>query len=243
MTKFLTISMLLLTLVLGLTGCGGNGAGDWEGDYPDNGIYTATYSRAGGSMTLTVSKQAIITITIVDDSAGTYTGSGKLTSSESFDVKVTNSVSGDSLTVLGSLQKSALSKKFAGRVQGAMTFAYSAPLAVGNVSVVIYAGSYGGGLEFRDFTSSDCSATIDSNGFVNVQFFANNKTVNLFGLVYSDGRVVLAPAEGEKQKFYAKGVCYLNADVKNLCMMAEVSATKDGKSLGTIYVVTPFTSK
>ncbi|MFX8832985.1 hypothetical protein ABTM77_21050, partial [Acinetobacter baumannii] len=64
-------------------------------------------------MTITVGKNAMVTVVIVDDAAGTFTGTGKLLYNESFSLTATGP-NNTSVIVDGSLTRSALSKNYIG---------------------------------------------------------------------------------------------------------------------------------
>lgn len=242
MSKLLAWVLLVVASLFSLSGCGGNGSTFWSGDYPEPAIYNAAYNRGGGKMTITVGKNALVSITIVDDVAGTYFGTGNLRSNESFSVKVTGP-NNDTLIVDGSLTRSALSKNYLGKAQGSITFTYDAPLAVGNIEVTTFAGNYSGTADYRNFDSLDAVATIDPNGFIDVLAGYGTGSAKMKGLIYSDGHVILQPQDGEKNKLYGKGVCYLFYDLKDLQMRVSLSTTKDGKEIGVLRLGTAYGAK
>lgn len=239
MLKPLAWIFFVVALLFSLSGCGGSVMRDWIGDYPEPAIYNAAYNRGAGKMTITVGKNALVSITIVDDAAGTYIGTGTLRSNESYSVKVVGP-NNDTLIVDGSLTRSALSKNYLGKAQGSITFTYDAPLAVGNVAITTFAGNYSGTADYRNLDSLDAVATIDSNGFIEVLAGYGTGSAKMKGLVYSDGRVLLNPVDGEKNKLYGKGACYLFYDLKDLQMRVSLATSKDGKEIGVLRLGTPY---
>jgi len=232
---------LIILGIFSLSGCGGGGSSiaTTVGN-PLAGIYSAGYNRGGGKITVAVGKNNMVTVTIVDDAAGTYTGSGTMRSDKSFNFLKLTGPNGDTLTIEGSLAKSLLVPNVSGRVVGSITFSYDAPLAIGNVSASLFANTYNGTAEMRNFDSWDATAVIDSNGFVTATIMMNGAPVKLRGLIYSDGRVLLRPDDGEKTQYYLKGNCYLFADLGNIFLRGSLSKTKDGREEGTLRLQSPF---
>jgi hypothetical protein len=239
MRRFLIILVVALLGVLGLAGCGGSGGGGFVGDNPDSGLYSGTYDRAGGKITVTVGKNSTVTVTVVDDTAGTFIGTGSLRSTEAFGVTCVGP-NGASVIVEGSLQKSALSKKYVGKVKGSMTFSYFAPLALGNVTVTLFAGTYQGVVDMKNFDSFPATVVVDSNGFVLVNFTANGTAVQMKGLLYSDGHIILSPAEEQTLQYWGKGSAFMFADLDNLYVRCSISTKKDGPEVGVIRCQTPY---
>lgn len=234
------ILIFLVLIVMGTfagSGCGGF----LSESSPETGIYQAVFTRGGGKMTVTVGKLSSVTLAIVDDSAGTFVGSGSLRSDESFSVTC-KGPNDKSIVVTGTLQKSALSKKYVGKIQGSFSFTYDAPLAVGNVDVTMFAGNYTGTVDMRNFDSWPCTVSVDPNGFVLVSFTASGTKVSLRGLLYSDGHVILRPDDTTPQElnYWAKGAAYLFFDLGNLYFKASMSTKKDGPEVGVIRCQTPY---
>jgi hypothetical protein len=245
-------TIFILTGILGLAGCGGGaGVALPAGDNPDNGIYTAEYSydnstssaskgvsAVGGNISIVLGKNNTVTVTVVDNVSGTFIGTGGLRSTESFSVTCTGAAG--SVIVEGTLQNSALSKKFAGKARGSIKFSYDAPLAINNVTVTLFAGNYTGYLDMKNFDSHPATVDIDANGFILVTVTQNGAPVKLRGLLYSDGRVLLRPDDGQTINYWGKGSAYMFADLSNLFLRVSFSEKKDGKEIGMLRVQTPY---
>ncbi|AIE84364.1 hypothetical protein [Fimbriimonas ginsengisoli] len=241
MRRILSLFVLILVGIFGLSGCGGSGTSGILPENPDPGIYEASFSRGGGRMTVTTAKNNSVTVVVADDAAGVFTGTGSLRSDESFSVTC-KGPNDQSIVVTGTLQKSALSKKYVGKIQGSFTFTYDAPLALGNVDVTLFAGTYTGTVDMRNFDSWPCTVVIDANGFITVNFTSNTTPVSMRGLLYSDGHAILRPDDTVTQKlnYWGKGAAYLFFDLGNLYFKVSISTKKDGNEVGVIRTQTPY---
>lgn len=238
MRKTSVLFFLILAWILGLPGCGGTIP---SFDNPDAGIYEATFSRGGGKMTVSTGKNNSVTVAVADDAAGVFTGTGSLRSDESFSVTC-RGPNDQSIVVTGTLQKSALSKKYVGKIQGSFTFTYDAPLALGNVDVTLFSGTYTGTVDMRNFDSWPCTVAIDPNGFILVNFTSNGTPVSMRGLLYSDGHALLRPDDTVTQKlnYWGKGAAYIFFDLGNLYFKVSISSKKDGNEVGVIRAQTQY---
>jgi hypothetical protein len=237
---------------IGLSGCGGSGAS--VAANPLNGMYSANYTAgpvarkpgepvrpgSAGTITVTVGKNNMVTITIVDNVAGTYIGSGSMRSDKSFNYIYVKGPNGDTLQVEGTLAKSLLVPNVSGHVVGSVTFSYDAPLAVGNITTSLFANTYTGTTDMRNFDQWDTTVVIDPIGFIKVTIMMNGTPVVLRGLIYDDGHILLRPDDGEKTKYWGKGSAYVFADLQNLFVRVSISTVKDGNEKGMIRCQTPY---
>ena len=196
---------VLLAAFLVLGGCAGNASFETTGGGGSfAGVYDATYSRASGTMTIGVDNAGSVSVAVVDDPAGFFSGVGSLNADNTFSV-VCAGPGGATVTVTGTFAGSGAGRTASGTTSGAFTVAYTAPFGHALSQAIFaghYEGFYGGGeaglfsgdvdsgghftgtWTFTGRADTTISGNISSTGFCSFTGAAGGVTTNLNGVFY-----------------------------------------------------------
>lgn len=210
MYRNILLSFLGSLLLFNLFGCAGTSSEVSDFDpVAFAGNYNAAYTRATGTLTITVAANGQIDIVLVDSVEGTFIGTGVANHVGGFFITCSGT-NNKSVSINGTLRGSGLGRTAAGTIAGSVTVNYNATFT-SSPDAAIWTNHYEG-LFGEGNNAFNWFGDVSANGtFTGMLIITNGENVNMTGNVYSNGSLSVT-GTGNGRTYKMKGALRLSGN-------------------------------